>query len=475
MQGELPRSVVTNSKGTPVLPEERFANGTEVRQVCWMMLQADIPRAALRSRVDNLVNGFATYPKGPLQKKGFNWFPRVNYRGSEGYLASQQTPLFDLISEVPTCIELDLDLRASSAEERDDWEMKIAQNYTWLMFKRWRRSFNYHLPLSQREMLVHGIGAHVWPNKRWTPRTPKSGQILFPENASLDFDQDGKYFMLRDFVPGEDVYQFIRNEETATKLGWYPDNVWKALSLASKQNRAVRGNSGRDIDELQRQFRRGDIGYSSTAQAGLWLNWMFVAEYEPQDGKNISLYCVEENIDIGNKNGGYLYKKRFLFDEWPLVLFPYDIGTGELHSVRGLGVRSKDFFELMNRVTNANVAQVLISAFPQFKQNQPNIDPDKLKLMRVGAMSIAPYGLEPSIMQFPPLATGGLALKKDLMETLNTINQSMVSGTPEPKDRETALSFSLRSQDQARVSNGMQSLCRKAIISSTTANNIGSS
>ncbi len=454
-QGEIPRGIAFDPNGKAELPDERFKNADEVKQTCQLLIDADRPRSILRSRVDNLVNGFSTYPKGPLQKKGFGWFPRVNYRGAEGLIASQTSPMFDLVTEVPRVIEIDLDIEASSQEEKANWEETIADEFTWLLFKRWRQSFNYHLPLSQREMLVHGVGAHVWPNNRWTERTPLTGQILFPENASLDFRQELKYFMLRDFVPGEDVYQFIRNEDTARKLGWYPDNVWKALALTTKQNRNNRGNSGRYIDELQRQYRRGDIGTSNTTQAGLWLNWVFVAEY---DG-GISLYCVEENVDVGNKDGGYLYKKRYQFDEWPLVLFPYDIGQGTFHSVRGLGVRTKDFFELMNRITNANVAQVLISALPQFKQMQQGLDPDKLRMMRVGGMSIYPYGLEPAITQFPPLQTGGLALKRDLMETMGTNNQDMIStGTPEPKDRETALSFSLRSQDGSRVSNGTQSL-----------------
>lgn len=301
-------------------------------------------------------------------------------------------------------------------------------------------------------MLVHGMGAHVWPNKRWIPRSPRSGQILFPEGASLDWEESGDWFMLRDFVTGVNVYNFIRNEKTAAKLGWYPDNVWSGLAKAQRQN--VRTNQYGNVDELQRRFRNGDIGYWSTSQVGLWFNWLFVKEYEG----GISLYLVDENIDVGKKEGGYYYKKRFQFDEWPLVLFPYDIGNGDIHSVQGLGVRTKDFYELSNRINNAMAAQVLISAFPQVKQTQPTVDPDKLKLMRGGAMNIIPYGLDYQLTQFPPLNNTGLALQRHLSETLSGNNQSMTGAAPEPKDRETKYSFMVRSHDQGRVSNGMQSL-----------------
>ncbi len=459
MSGDTPLDVVLNEKGEGQLPSERFESATQVRDLAQQMIRADDRRAWMRERVDALVSGFPTYPKSVTAAKGMGWFPRVNYREAEGKIQSQQTPLFDLVTEVPTCIKMSLDVKASSSDERADWESKIEKNWTWLLFKKWRSSFNYHIPLQQREMLVHGLGAHVWPQtQRWIPRTPKSGQILFPEGCSLDFEQDGKYFMLRDFVPGEDVYGFIRNETSATKRGWKVSNVWQTLANAGKQSQKVK--QGSDIEELQRKSRRGDIGYWNTSQVGLWLNWFFVKEYDPVNGKTISLYCVEENISCGNKDKGYLFAKRFLWKEWKevLVLFPYDIGNGDIQSVRGLGWRTKDFYELSNRINNIMAVQILISALPQLKQNQPNLDPEKMRLMRMGALNITPYGLEPSMINFPPLANGGLALQQHLRDTLENNNQSMTGSTPEPKDRETKYSFMLRAHDSSSVSNGMQSL-----------------
>ncbi len=461
MRGDLPLDVVYSDKtGEPELPSERFENAAQVRDLAQQMIIADNRRALMRERVDALVNGFPTYPKSVTAAKGFGWFPRVNYRESEGIIQSQQTPLFDLINESETCIAISLDIKASSTEELQDWENSINTNWTWLLKKRWRQSFNYHLPLSQREMLIHGMGAHVWPNKnKWTPRTPRSGQILFPEGCSLDFESEGEYFMLRDWVGGVGVHSFIRNEESATKQGWYPDNVWRTLVQAGKQNQKL--SMVPEVEQWQRKARSGDIGFFSSSQVGLWLNWFFVKEYESRNGNSISLYCIEENITPGtNKHKGFLFRKRFLFEEWKqvLVLFPYDVGNGDIHSVRGLGWRTKDFYELSNRVNNAMVAQVLISAFPQVKQTQPNLDPEKMKLARMGALNILPYGLDPSLVQFPPLNNSGLALQKHPQETLNQNNQSTSGRSPEPKDRETKSSFMLRSQDSASVTNGMQSL-----------------
>ncbi len=452
-QGDVPRSVVPDAEKGGKLPSERFANANELRQYCGTLIEADRKRSALRARVEALRDGFPAYPKGQLDSAGMGWFPRVNYRELEGYIQNQATPLYDLVVEVDHCIDLELDINASSSEERDQWEEDIQEAFTWLNFKRWRTGFNYNLLLSQDQMLLHGLGAQLNINKRWIPRTPKAGQLLFPDGAPLDFQQDGKFCLLRDFVPGEDVYGFIRNEQAAAKLGWKIDNVWATLAKAGKQNAIARGGRNNSFEEIQRRMQRGDMGYSNTSQVGLWLNWSFVAEY---DG-GVSLYCTDETISCGNKDKGYLYVKRFAFDEFPITLFPFN-GVADITSQRGLGMRSKDFFELSNRMKNAMVAQVLISAFPMVQETSPNVDPDKAALMRLGAMSRIPYGLSFAQIQFPSLNNTGLALSKELKDTLAENNQSMSSGAPEAKDRETAYSFSVRAQDQARISNGLQSL-----------------
>lgn len=451
--GDLPKTIVEEGK----LPEERFENATQLREYCQTLIQADNHRTSLRARVENLFNGFPSYPRGRVTE-GFGWMPRVNYRELEGLISTQATPLYDLVTETPQCIEIEFDLSNVSDQEREDIQEKFAKHFTWLLFKRCRQTFNYNILLQQREMLLHGVGYHVNVSKRWIPRTPRTGHILFPDGAPLNFHEDGKTFMLREFKPGEDIYSMIKNEESAKKMGWEPDNVWKTLTRAQRQYQAGRtvGTLGNQALEIQRRMKRGDVGYSKTAQVGLWMNWVYQQEY---DGR-WSLYGIEENI-VAQKsydNKGYLFRKRFAEDEAPVSLFPFDIGNGEIDSVRGLGMRAKDFFELSNRMKNAMVAQVLIAAFPQVSQTVPDVDPDKSALMRWGAMSRIPYGFKAEMIQFPSLNNTGIALSKELRETLGENLAAVQGGAPEPRDRETAYSFSVRAQDSARISNGQLSL-----------------
>jgi hypothetical protein len=453
--GEIPRGIIQGPKGKPELPEERFADAEEVRQLCRNMIWYDRDfRAPARARIDGLFAGNPTFSLQKLKQKGFGWLPRVNYREGEADLAALQTPLYDLVSEVDHQIEVTLDIDNVTQTELDAYENAIQQHFTWLNFTRSRTDFNFNMLVSQREMLLHGLGYNVRLNDNWMGRVPISGRILFPETCPLNFKRDGKYFLLREFVPGEDVYGYIRNEKAARADGWLPDNLWQALVLSTKPDRYPQNT---DLQEIQRNMRRGDIGWSSSTQAGLWLNHLITAEYEG----GFSHYIVEENVSVNAEKDakGYLYRNRYKFDSWPLTIYNFDIGDGGfIHSVRGLGMRSKDFYELSNRLKNAMAAQVLIGAFPMVKLNGQTVDQDKLRLWRMGALSLIPQGVEPTMIQFPPLAQGPLALDKSLRETLERNSKSSTPTTPEAKDRETAYSFSMRAQDAARISNGMQSL-----------------
>jgi len=444
--GELPIGVSIPGK----LPPARFSNYNEVTTLCYQMVQADQRRAVWRARIDAIWGGNPTYNEQALKNMGQGWRARVNYREMEGVVASEGTLDYDLETEVDNIIDIDLDF--GKGQEQRDWQECIESEFTWLIMDKWKDR-NFHAPFRIFNKLLHGLGSHIWPDMsaKWIPRTPRPGALLFPDDAPFNFEEDGEYFMLRDWVPANVLYRKIENEEAARQVGWNPEAVWKALALSGKQN-VNSQSTGTRPEEVQRLIRDGDIGYSATRQSGVWLNHCFVREFET--GK-ISHYTVAEKVDAG----GYLFEKRNRFDDWPFVLFPYDIGNGTIHSVRGLGARTKDFFELSNRIKNAMADQVQLGAYPHFKQLQQGLDPDKLKLMRAGAMTIAPYGLEEVISKYPQLDNGPLALSRELRQTMLQNNRGGMGGQqPEQMDRMTAEEYAMRQRDATKLNNGSVAL-----------------
>lgn len=446
--GDLPLTVDFSKSGKPKLAAERFSNSEEARSYCSAMVTADLTRSAWRARVENNLNGARPINEAKLKENRMAWYPNTNYRGLEGYIDTPRTAFYDLVTEVDPCVEVHIDY--GTGAQRTQWEEKIAKHFTWLMLSKWRLGFNFHVPLVQREMLVHGLGAHVWPQMNtgnWIPRTPQAGQLLFPDGTSTDFESEGEAFLLRDFVPTHRLYNFVRNEEAAKTLGWIPDAVWKAMASAAKKL----DNSGFDMEAWKRAEKRGDCGGSMARKSGVWVNWLFVREI---DNGKISLYALADGVDCKD----YLFKKRNMYDEWPLALFPYDIGNGDLHSIRGLGQRCKDFFELDNQIKNSMAAQVLLGNTIPLKQTG-SIDPSKLKLTKMGMMSILPQNVELATgFRFPDLSQGPIALSRELQSTLRQNNDSYITGSPEAKDRETATSYMMRSQDSAQITKGTHGL-----------------
>lgn len=444
--GELPASVSVPGK----VPSPRFANYNEVVSLCYQMVQDDQRRAIWRARIDSIWGGNPTYREDVLKAANQGWRARVNYREMEGIVSSEQTLDYDLETEVDNIIDIDLDY--GKGQEQRDWQECIEKEFSWLILDKWDDR-NFHAPYRIFNKLLHGMGAHIWPDVsgKWIPRTPRPGSLLFPDDAPFNFSEDGEYFMLRDWVPGNVLYRRIANEKQARDIGWNPDAVWKALALSGKQNVNAQ-STGTKPEEVQRLIRDGDIGYSATRQSGVWLNHCFVKEYET--GK-ISHYIVAEKVDAG----AYLFEKRNRFDDWPMVMFPYDIGNGTIHSVRGLGARTKDFFELSNRIKNSMADQVQLGAYPHFKQLQAGLDPDKLKLMRAGAMTISPYGLEEVISKYPQLDNGPLALSRELRQTMLQNNRGGMGGQqPEQMDRMTAEEYAMRQRDATKLNNGSVAL-----------------
>lgn len=448
MNDDLPLAIIQDGNKPAKLAPERFKNAGDCRTYCDAMISANETRAEARARTENVLNGARPIPESKLREKGMAFYPNVNHRGLEGYIDTPRTAFYDLVTEVDPCVEIYLDY--GQGTERQNWQDTIAKHFTWLLLSRWRLGFNFHVQLQQREMLVHGIGAHVWPQMpsgNWFPRTPKTGHLLFPEGTSVDFEHEGEAFLLRDFVPIWQLYSWVKNDGAADKRGWNSKTVWEVMAKMTK--RQMRTND--DLDHWVRaQKSGGDIG-SISQTTGVWLNWLFVREIDTQQ---ISLYGLADGYDTDK----FLFKRRNLYENWPLALFPYDIGNGDIHSIRGLGERCRSFFELDNQIKNSMTAQVLLQNTMPLKQTG-SIDPSKLKLTKMGMLSILPQNVEVAQgFKFPDLNQGPIALWRELQMTLRQNNDPYLTGSPDAKDRETATSYVMRSQDSAQITKGTHGL-----------------
>lgn len=430
---------------------ERFSDAGEIISLASQMIGADQKRAVWRSTVERLWSGEPVYPMEKLRQANQSWRARTNYRGLEGLISTENTLDYDLETQGEGIVDITLDF--GTGQQTADWELIMECQFKWMLQQRWK-GYTYHVPKRHYQKNLHGLGAHVWPDAHtgnWIPRTPVIGDILFPDNCPFNFDEEGDYFMLRDFLPSYVLYGKIKDKEAATKLGWDVDAVWEALTLINTGNRTTPyGALG--AEQLAKMMSNGDLGYWASNQQGVWINSIFCREYETGQ---VSQYSIAEGLSLTK----YLYKKRFKYDRWPVELFPYDVGNGTIHSVKGLGDRTKEFFEMENRVRNAMVDQVMISSYPSMIQRNQNVDPDKMKLTKIGGLNWLPYGAEPSILEYPDLARGPLALLDNLKKEMIDNNRGIAgSNQIEQQDRMSGKEYAMRAQDTNHLSTACEAM-----------------
>jgi hypothetical protein len=142
-----------------------------------------------------------------------------------------------------------------------------------------------------------------------------------------------------------DLWKLIENEKAAKTMGWFPDRVKKALVKAAPVDlRSASGFGDVWSEEYQSSLRRGDVVWSgSTAE-------ILVEDYLAREFDGRITHCImiadggEETPDR-KEDEGLLFKKIGRYECFGQVIRPayFDIGTGEHHSVKGLGPKIFDF------------------------------------------------------------------------------------------------------------------------------------
>lgn len=431
------------------LPSERFANASEVRDFANRLIHADQPRATQRQIVQGMIDGNRPVPQGVMNAQQQGWRANVNYREGEGQVSTQRTPYYDLAMESDPCITLEIDY--GRGQQRTEWEEKVAAHADWL-FKGWEE-WDWHLQLQQSEMVVHGIGSHVFLSATdWRPKTFTMRHLLFPDRTLSCLGDNLEAFLVREPLKAHQLYGMIRNEKAARAVGWKPGAVKQAISKSAIEWGAPKRNA----EDFQAAMKNNDLGFGYTRSREIWLNHVFVREFE--GGRNnmggVSHYIIQEN------GADYLYSRRNRFDGIKNVvkLFPYDIGSdGTVHSIRGLGVRIFPFIELSNRLKNHMVDQVLIGS-GVLLQNKGSADLTKMALTSVGPMKLLPPGVEPATYKFMDLSQGPIALTQHLQQTSDENNKVYRQSPSSGRTPRTAEEVQQNASDAAQLQKSAHNL-----------------
>ena len=212
------------------------------------------------------------------------------------------------------------------------------------------------------------------------------------------------------------IYAFIKDEDSARRMGWKPDVVKSVLENLSN----VKDNLGlrRDWEFHQKELRNNSFSYYDNTKVA-HLAYVLWKEF---DGV-ISLAIIEQET-TGGAEADFLFFHRGRYQDWKNVIHPmyFDKGNGGTHhSVLGLGTKMFGAFQWQNRLL-CNLMDKAMAPKILFRPTSAE-GTRKFELTSFGDWGRVPAGFDSMQMPIQGFLTDGLAM----LQATNQISSSTLA------------------------------------------------
>lgn len=372
--------------------ESRLPSAGNARQGLIQLLKEDEPRSYERAIVMGCYDGNAPFSQKQLKQDGQRWRCNLNFRGLEGTMDSARIPYYALFSAVPSYAIFKTKV-GRGMPDAQRWNDTISEKFTCLL-DRWPQ-FKWHVQVSQFNMLFEGWGPLIFPDDiDWRFQAIPARSFLVPQNRPSVLDERMPYFVVRCEFTVDELYRKIKgNEQGASARGWNVKAVQNAIKFGTK------GSSGdtqswqhQPWEEWQKRYKDKTLISSYTECDIIKCAHVYVREYT---GKISHFIITESTVPVGEKDSddAFLFRDVNKFDNYAQVAnVPFqNTGNGTWHSVRGIGLKSYGYEEVMNRlncriVDNANIASGMVLQMGNASTKQ------KMQLMVGAAATFIPEG-----------------------------------------------------------------------------------
>lgn len=427
----------------------RGGSASNAQQICERLMRDNKLRADRMQKVQGSFDGNAPKSHAALVKANRANDSNLNFKRVRGHIMNAWTPFFDMVCEVPVCV--DGDITVGDSAQSMELMRGFAQYFHEMQFN-WR-GFDDMSQLCDLQMLLHGPGILAWEDQwNWKPKTILASNFYVPQgtNASLD---NCEQVMLWTPMTAGDLWRKINDEKHA--LGWNIEATKRTIMDSAKQSSSLRECNWSD---WQRAFKNGDQYVSSEQTNIIGLYTLFVQE---MDG-TISRKVIPKQAAAGNRGGKkgveFLFESTENYESWDqcICLFPYDIGSdGTYHSIKGLGTDILPFCSLLDAIDNS-VADLVVSSIKPMWQPATNADMSKFKMGRWGGGNFVPNGINPLQIDVSRGIQPALEVSQSFSQTL-TANTAAANlqDLAAPTVEETAKGAMIRAAERAKVSKGL--------------------
>jgi len=418
------------------VPSRRVKSGDQAQGIAKRLDELDDEASDRRAAVDGMFDGNPPYQSSKLRINQQSYRANFNPREAEAMLDQKHIPYYDLLSETPELV--DVDLKAGDPYQKDRWSRTVAEHFS-DMVREWPE-WEQHMQLSQLQMLRHGIGPIIFEDKKsWKFKALKRSQVLFPPMTPV---ADGKWSVIaiRAEYPLHELMEKVSNESVAATLGWNVANVKRAIATATprtSEDDAISGPTERSQTEIRENYFLSDSTVTKTVS-------VFIVYWREFDGKiSWTIVLKSFNADENKENNEDKIDRTSLFfspsefENWEEVLqvFSLGVGDGTINGIFGLGKKIFPHITVNTRLLCQLVDNAFISSTILVQRNA-DADLEGANLIQAGPMSILPSGYSIQTGQIFSDPTRGLEVKTHLSNILvsNTgSNQNTRPSTPSNK------------------------------------------
>lgn len=429
-------------------PPSRVGNSAGIRSRIAEMRRADRTRAKRRTVMQLIYDGEPPYSRAKLQNKGQGDRTNVNWREAEGMVDQAKTPYYSVVfrqsrfCNIRTCY-------GDNVQLQDRWSDTISEQFHWLL-SQWK-SHSYNVQLRDWQMVFFGIGIPMFTDTEspfWEAR--KIGDVLVPDETVADVEQLGEAVAFRKIDPVK-LFRMVDKEKSAKKEGWFPDRAKRAIVKVAPQS-LTKSWGEQWSEHYAASLRRGDVIWNAKDSR------IPVADYFVKEFSGKVTHCIVlDDGSAGNTNDdgdeGLLFRKEERFECFSQILQPFffDVGTGEWHSIKGLGPKISDFCGASNRflctmIDGARVGSALLLQAKDTSAMQ------ETQLIEISGANVIQPGFEVQQNRIDQSLQGPLAVARELQNKLQNNTGQYLQRVSNDNAEPTLGQAQLNEQNQAQLS-----------------------
>jgi hypothetical protein len=348
----------------------------------------DGTRDARRSLVMRAFNGAAPYRDGDLKNAGQAWAFNVSFGFLEGVVGRASAPFIKFGANVNKIAAIEGTL--------DKNKMDVVREEFVNAVKAWKRWLKTYSRLVQ-ELTLNGWAVFMWPEDyNPFPTFAPQSDFWVPE-GSANHPADLELFVWRKNYKIHELFDFIRDPEAASQIGWNVENVRKALEGAKAK--ILGDNAPRNWEQLEKALRDGAMYATVMTQKDIKCFNVFVKE---MDG-GVTHWIV---VDQPGNSETELFKRdnKFASFEDFLTYFDLEAGDGKWTGSKGVGQKGFNTHRANDKLNNEILNQAFMSGMVPLTVKD-EADQEDLQLTVWGRFCCLPPGVEVTGQPIPAISS----------------------------------------------------------------------